>query len=264
MEMKRPGGELASRPLHFIWIADSSGSMGDDGKIQSLNTAIREAIPHMKKVAEDNPNAQVLVRAVKFSNGAQWHISQPTPVADFAWADLTADGETDMGKGLELVAEQLKMPPMSDRALPPVLVLVSDGQPTDDFEGGLKALMEQPWGKKAVRIAISIGQDADPEVLQKFIGNSELKPLAANSPEALVKHIKWASTAVLKSASSPAAGAEVPAGTDTANVPIPIPTAAPATGTAAQTGTQNAGAATGTPAGSAGDPNDQNTVDDVW
>ncbi len=125
MEMKRPGGELASRPLHFIWIADSSGSMGDDGKIQSLNTAIREAVPHMKKVAEDNPNAQVLVRAVKFSNGAQWHISQPTPVADFAWADLTADGETDMGKGLELVAEQLKMPPMSDRALPPVLVLLS-------------------------------------------------------------------------------------------------------------------------------------------
>ncbi len=266
--IKRPGGELASRPLHFIWIADSSGSMEQDGKIQSLNTAIREAIPHMKKVAEDNPNAQVLVRAVKFSNGAQWHISQPTPVADFGWTDLVAEGETDMGKALELVAEQLKMPPMSDRALPPVLVLVSDGQPTDDFDAGLKALMEQPWGKKAVRIAISIGKDVDDEVLQRFIGNSELKPLAANSPEALVRHIKWASTAVLKSASSPAAGAEVPAGTDTANVPIP--TAAPAaTGAATTTGAQNAGtpnapAPTGTPAGSAGDPNDQNTVDDVW
>jgi hypothetical protein len=145
---KRPGGELASRPLHFIWIADSSGSMEQDGKIQSLNTAIREAIPHMKKVAEDNPNAQVLVRAVKFSNGAQWHIAQPTPVADFGWTDLNAEGETDMGKALELVAEQLKMPPMSERALPPVLVLVSDGQPTDDFESGLKALMEQPVGQE--------------------------------------------------------------------------------------------------------------------
>src|ERR671915_212137 len=153
---KRPGGELASRPLHFIWIADSSGSMEQDGKIQALNTAIREAIPHMRKVAEDNPNAQVLVRAVKFSNGAQWHVTQPTPVA-----------------------EQLKMPPMSERALPPVLVLVSDGQPTDDFDAGLKALLEQPWGKKAVRIAISIGRDADDEVLQKFIGHPELKPLAA-------------------------------------------------------------------------------------
>ena len=58
------------------------------------------------------PEAQVLVRAVKFKR-AQWHISQPTPVADFGWTDLTAEGETDMGKALELVAEQLKMPPMS-------------------------------------------------------------------------------------------------------------------------------------------------------
>ncbi|MET0623457.1 MAG: VWA domain-containing protein [Pyrinomonadaceae bacterium] len=257
---RRPGGELASRPLHFIWIADSSGSMEQDGKIQALNTAIREAIPHMRKVAEDNPNAQVLVRAVKFSNGALWHISQPTPVADFAWTDLAAEGETDMGKALQLVAEQLKMPPMSERALPPVLVLVSDGQPTDDFEAGLKALMDEPWGKKAVRIAISIGRDADDEVLQRFIGNSELKPLAANSPEALVRHIKWASTAVLKSASSPAAGADTPAGTGATTTPVPIPTAAPAPG---------AQAAAATPGGSqtpADDEaaNNQQTIDDVW
>jgi len=63
---KLPGGELASRPLHFIWIADCSGSMGVDGKIQQLNFAIRDAIPHMQKVAEDNPNAAVLVRAINF------------------------------------------------------------------------------------------------------------------------------------------------------------------------------------------------------
>ena len=30
---KRPGGELATRPLHFIWIADCSGS------IQESNSA---------------------------------------------------------------------------------------------------------------------------------------------------------------------------------------------------------------------------------
>lgn len=256
---KRPGGELASRPLHFIWIADSSGSMEQDGKIQALNNAIREAIPHMRKVAEDNPNAQVLVRAVKFSNGAQWHISQPTPVADFAWQDLPAEGETDMGKALALVAEQLKMPPMSNRALPPVLVLISDGQPTDDFEAGLKALLDEPWGKKAVRIAIAIGQDADNEVLQKYIGHPEMKPLAANSPEALVKHIKWASTAVLKSASSPAAGGtdHPEAGPASAGTPagVPVPIAAPASAPVAP-------AAATAPV--ADPPDDQATTDDVW
>ena len=220
---KRPGGELATRPLHFIWLADCSGSMSTDGKIQALNNAIREAIPHMQKVADENPNAQVLVRALKFSNRAQWHISQPTPVEDFKWVDLSADGVTDMGKALSMLAEQLKIPPMTDRALPPVLVLISDGQPTDDFNKGLQELMDQPWGKKAVRIAIAIGEDADYAVLQKFIDHPELKPLQANNPESLVRHIKWVSTAVLKSASAPAsqsAGATPAA----VNVPVPTPT----------------------------------------
>ncbi len=133
----RPGGELATRPLHFIWIADCSGSMAVDGKIQSLNTAIKEAIPNMQQVADENPNAQVLVRAVRFSDGAQWHVSQPTDIADFRWDDLNAGGVTAMGRALTLVADQLKIPPMTDRALPPVLVLISDGQPTDDFTSGL-------------------------------------------------------------------------------------------------------------------------------
>lgn len=223
----RPGGELATRPLHFIWMADCSGSMAVDGKIQSLNTAIKEAIPNMQTVADENPNAQVLVRAIKFSSGAQWHVSQPTEVADFRWEDLTADGVTDMGKALTMVADQLRIPPMTERALPPVLVLISDGQPTDDYASGLKALMEQPWGRKAVRIAIAIGEDADGEVLQRFIGNPELKPLQANNPESLVKYIKWVSTAVLKSASSPASQTTDSA-TPGTNVPIPVlPDSAP-------------------------------------
>src|SRR5213079_2347554 len=101
-----------------------------------------------------------------------------------------------MGMALGIVADQLKIPPMTDRALPPVLVMISDGQPTDDFKGGLKELMDQPWGKKAVRIAVAIGEDAAQEVLAAFIGNPDIKVLAANNPEALVKHIKWVSTAV--------------------------------------------------------------------
>jgi uncharacterized protein YegL len=129
-----------------------------------------------------------------------------------------------------MVAEQLKIPPMSDRALPPVLVLISDGQPTDDFEGGLKELLEQPWGQKAVRIAIAIGEDADNDVLQKFIAHPELKPLQANNSESLVKYIKWVSTAVLKSASSPASQAAGAAAAPVTNVPVPdVPDAAPST-----------------------------------
>lgn len=222
---KRPGGELATRPLHFIWIADCSYSM-EGNKIQGLNHAIREAIPAMQSVAADNVNAEVLVRAVKFSNGAKWHVSEATPVEDFKWQDLHVDGMTDMGAAFRLVADQLKMPPMTERGLPPVLVLISDGQPTDDFESGLKELMALPWGKKAVRIGIAIGEDADMEVLQQFIGNKELQPLHAHNAEQLVNYIRWVSTAVLQAASAPPS--QVTDSISDNNVPIPpVPTVDP-------------------------------------
>jgi uncharacterized protein YegL len=213
-------GQLANRPLHFIWICDCSGSMSGQ-KIESLNYAINNAIPLMQQEAEKNANAQVLVRAIKFSSGAQWHIAEPTPIESFSWIPLTADGVTDMGKALAMVSEQLKMPPMTDRALPPVLVLISDGQPTDDFSSGLKKLMEQLWGQKAVRIAIAVGTDVDYEPLQKFIGHSELKPLQANNPESLVKQIKWVSTAVISAVSAPINGSKDNSGGTF--VPIPQP-----------------------------------------
>lgn len=219
--IRRPGGQLSTRPLHFIWICDCSGSMAISGKIQTLNRAIREAIPHMQESATDNPNAQVFVRAVRFSDGTQWHIAGATPVESFQWSDLYAEGLTNMGKALALVAEQLKMPPMTDRALPPVLVLISDGHPTDDFASGLQALMDQPWGKKAARIAIAIGHDADHEVLQKFIGHSEMKPLQANQPEDLIRRIRWVSTVVLEAASAPSSQAY--SSSMGGNVPIPRP-----------------------------------------
>jgi hypothetical protein len=55
--------------------------------------------------------------------------------------------------------------------------------------------------------------------LQRFIGHAELQPLQANNAEDLVKYIRWASTAVLQAASSPASQTQAaPAGV---NVPLP-------------------------------------------
>ena len=191
--LKRPGGELASRPLHFIWVVDCSGSMYGE-KIGVVNHAIQSTIPDMQDAARDNPNARLLIRTLKFSSGASWVTSDPVDIDNFIWQDLEAGGTTDLGRAFEMLAAQLTIPPMTDRALPPVLVLLSDGQATDDYKKSLDKLLHLPWGKKAVRIAISIGQDADDDALAAFTGNKELV-LQANNPQALVKMIKWASTA---------------------------------------------------------------------
>ena len=41
MKLKMPGGEMASRPLHFFWAVDCSGSMSGS-KIDAVNHAIQE------------------------------------------------------------------------------------------------------------------------------------------------------------------------------------------------------------------------------
>ena len=91
-----------------------------------------------------------------------------------------------------------------------------------------------PWFRKAVKIAISIGQDADDEVLVEFAGNKELV-LQANNATALAKMIKWASTtASMVSApsskpmnsvvaSTPAASASTPAAASGASVAAATP-----------------------------------------
>ncbi|WP_329128083.1 vWA domain-containing protein [Streptomyces sp. NBC_01465] len=196
---------MANRPVHFIWLLDCSYSMQGE-KIGQLNYAIREAIPEMRSVAHDNPAAQLLLRTLTFSSVARWHHKDPVPVDDFTWQDVQVDGMTNLGEALQTVSRELQTPPMPQRALKPVLALVSDGVPTDDWRAGLKAIDATPWGKKAVRVAIAIGADADRSVLQEFLGNPELQPLDANSPKQLAAAIRWASTAAVKAASQPVVG----------------------------------------------------------
>lgn len=211
--MPFPQIKLTRRPLHFFYLCDCSGSMAAQGKIQSLNQAIRQSLPGMAAAALQTPEAAVYVRAIRFASEASWHIQEPTLVDQVVWPDLQAEGLTAMGAALRLLAEELDGGASERHALPPVIVLISDGQPTDEFAEGLRCLMDHPWASKAVRLAIGIGQDADTEVLQQFIGppgggesatDACLRPLQATNATSLAHYIHWASTAVVGSASQPA------------------------------------------------------------
>jgi uncharacterized protein YegL len=166
----------------------------------------------MVSVARANPEAEILIRSIAFSDEARWHIQTPTPVDQFEWHDLEPCGMTSMGHAIDLLSSALRSPTMENRALPPVLVLVSDGQPTDDYAGSLTRLMELPWARRSVRISIAIGHQADLEVLQRFIGSSVdvngstrmlRKPLHASNASELVEYIEWAATTVVGATSQP-------------------------------------------------------------
>ena len=55
----------------------------------------------------------------------------------------------------------------------PAIILLSDGEPTDDFDSGLAKLQENKWFSHAIKIAIAIGDDANKEKLAQFTGTSE-------------------------------------------------------------------------------------------
>lgn len=193
---------LARRQLHVILALDCSGSMHGD-RIASLNYALRTTLPELRKVAEENPEIDVRLRVLRFSTEAEWHVAEPIPVAQARWDDLQAGGETSMGAAFRKIGQALSKEAMPGRQLPPVIVLASDGYPSDDFEAGLSEMFAADHAGAAIRLAIAIGGEADMEVLERFIRHPALKPLRANNASDLVRHIKWATTAPVKTASSP-------------------------------------------------------------
>jgi uncharacterized protein YegL len=194
---------IQRRQLHILFVLDCSGSMTGE-KIASLNYAMATSIPAMRAAAEDNPETDVRVRVMRFSDAPAWQTPEAVPVAAFTWQELTAQGETNAGAALALLAAGLTPEAMPGRQLAPIIVLVSDGQPTDDFAAGLAALLNSPFGAKSIRIAIAIGQDADLDVLKGFIGHADFQVLAAHNAQDLVNRIKWATTAPMKAVSQPA------------------------------------------------------------
>jgi uncharacterized protein YegL len=184
------GERMAAKPLHFIWMLDRSGSMSEEGKIQILNHAMHESIPILQE-ADQDPKVDVFVQAITFSDIAEWHIPQPTPVRNFVWTDINARGLTAMGEALSKVADRLEeLRQHVKRMYRPVLALVSDGAPTDDFDKGLARLMATPIGKKAIRLALAVGDKANREVLSEFVGNSEFAVMEASRPEEIENYIR--------------------------------------------------------------------------
>jgi len=206
------GSATVRRPLHFFWILDVSGSMSRSGKIQALNNAIHEAIPHLRNEARLNPHAQMLVRVLAFATEVRWVVEQPTPIEGFRWPGVEAvpQGLTEMGLAMRAMARAMRRLAQEGGGFTPAMVLVSDGRPTNlvgpEFSVGLRELLAEPWGRAAVRTAIGIGRDADMNALRRFIGREDTSPVRADSPQQLVEALDWASAYVSHVASGPVAG----------------------------------------------------------
>ncbi|MDD1669984.1 MAG: tellurium resistance protein, partial [Methanomicrobiales archaeon] len=65
-----------------------------------------------------------------------------------------------------------------------------------EYDRAIGELNRTPWGMKAIRLSIAIGDESDynePELL-KFSNQEKVGLLKAHTPEELLNFIKWAST----------------------------------------------------------------------
>lgn len=190
--------------LDVILLVDASGSMRATDRISMLNAGIREAISGIREAANQVQTVDLRFRAVAFSTGARWHIPVPQPIHALNWSDLAADGETDMGKAFELVAEALPVMYTGQYTAHPLLILITDGRPTDDFAGGLARLTS--GNRMSIRESIAFGEDAGIADLQRFQTQSNAAPHRATDAASLARHLRRIVTAALQKLAWPAAG----------------------------------------------------------
>ncbi|MGW7513069.1 vWA domain-containing protein [Streptomyces massasporeus] len=190
-----PIGGRTDHQVHVIWLLDCSHSMIGE-KAGQLNYAIRETIAELRGVASMHPTVKLEMQAATFGAGARWHTEGPVDVDLATWRDLDVDesgSACDMGAAFRLAARALHVPPMPQQSPPPILALISNTQPTDDWRSGLRELSATPWGSQTVRIAIPIGADADHGVLDEFLNNPGLRPIDASAaPSHVAAASSWA------------------------------------------------------------------------
>ena len=164
--------------MTLFYLVDTSGSMTGD-KIGSVNSAMEEAITvDLPDISTANDDAEIRVAIMQFSSGCSWitPTSGPIGIGDVIWNDLHANGLTDLGAACTELDKKLSRNEFLESqtgASAPVILLFSDGGPTDTWEKGLEQLKRNNWFKHAVKIAIAIGEDADKNVLATFTGTPE-------------------------------------------------------------------------------------------
>ena len=164
--------------MTLFYVVDTSGSMTGD-KIGSVNSAMEEAITvDLPDISTANDDAEIRVAIMQFSSGCSWITpsSGPISIGDVIWNDLHANGLTDLGAACTELDKKLSRNEFLESqtgAYAPVILLFSDGGPTDNWEKGLEQLKKNNWFKHAIKIAIAIGEDADKTVLTTFTGTPE-------------------------------------------------------------------------------------------
>lgn len=183
---------IARRSMTVFYLIDTSGSMAGE-KIGIVNNTMTETIPAMRNVG--GADSEVRVAVLTFDTQVNWMYSKPESIETFKWKDVTADGMTSMGTAFQELSKKMSRQEFLQSAhlsFAPAVIMLSDGEPNDDFDGGLSTLKKNKWFQHSIKVAVAIGADADRDKLAEFTGSTE-SVITVHNGDDLAKVLKFVS-----------------------------------------------------------------------
>ncbi len=171
----------AIKELHMFYLLDTSGSMSGEG-IAQLNSGMRETIRILKDKFEASGDARLRISVMTFNTVAAWVTGTPASkhseyIEDFIdFPEQSAQGLTHLGDALNMLRaglsrnEMLESPTGNKR---PIIIIMSDGAPNDDWQSALRKIQENRWFQQAIKIGIALGSNANEGVLAEVVGDRE-------------------------------------------------------------------------------------------
>lgn len=159
-----------AKPLPVILLLDISISMSGDN-IDNLNDAVKKMISTFSE--EEKMETEILVSVITFGGEVSLHIPF-TKASNIEWLPLVVSGATPMGTALRMAKAMIEDKETTpSRAYRPTIILVSDGQPTDDWETPLNDFISEGRSSKCDRMSMAIGSGAEKKVLKRFIKDTD-------------------------------------------------------------------------------------------
>ncbi len=182
---KYKGLNTSEKALPIVLLLDVSGSMEGD-KIDTLNRATNLMVDEFARLAKTQ-ECGFKIAIITFGNNVELH----TPYTDVKSlkgqiAPLEADGMTPLGHALSLAKDMIDdKNTTKGRWYRPVVVLVSDGWPNDEYEDIMRAFIETGRTAKCQRFSVGIGQsqDLDENMLRSFVSVPENYLHAEQAPD---------------------------------------------------------------------------------
>ena len=150
-------------------------------RISVLNDAVRKMLHTFARYERDA--TEFLIAIITFGEDTRLALP-PSPASEVRFTDLVPCGETPLGRALEIAKELIEdKTQIPSRAYRPVVILVSDGEPTDSYQTQLDDFIRNGRTAKCDRMALAITQEADRAMLAKFVEGTNHQVFEADTSD---------------------------------------------------------------------------------